>query len=58
MKMGFASIGTFLAGVLAEAVRLQWSIGRQGMILALIFYRTDSYSTNTEAGPANNFRAH
>ena len=35
MGIGFISIGTFLAGVLAELVGVQWSIGGMAMILTL-----------------------
>jgi MFS family permease len=36
MGMGFSSLGTFFAGVLAEAVGIQWSIGGLAVILALM----------------------
>ncbi len=36
MGIGFTSLGIFLAGVLAEVVGVQWSIGGLAMILALI----------------------
>ena len=35
MGIGFASIGTFLAGILAEAVGIQWSIGGFAMAMLL-----------------------
>lgn len=36
MGFGFASLGTFFAGILSESVGVQWSIGGLAMILALI----------------------
>jgi len=36
MGIGFASLGTFIAGVLAEVVGVQWSVGGLAVILALI----------------------
>jgi predicted MFS family arabinose efflux permease len=36
MGIGFASLGTFFAGMLSESVGVQWSIGGLAMILALI----------------------
>ena len=34
MAFGFASLGTFLAGILSETIGVQWSIG--GMAIALL----------------------
>ena len=36
ISMGLASIGTFIAGVLADAVGVQWSVGGMAMLLTLI----------------------
>ena len=36
MASGLASLGTFLAGVLAEAIGVQWSIGGMAIFLTLI----------------------
>jgi MFS family permease len=36
MGIGFASLGTFFAGILSESVGVQWSIGGLAMILALV----------------------
>ena len=36
MGHGLASIGTFLAGTMAEVVGVQWSIGGLAMVLALL----------------------
>ena len=38
MQMSFASFGTFIAGVLAEVVGVQWSIGGLGMALIFVSF--------------------
>ena len=35
MAFGFASLGTFIAGILSESIGVQWSIG--GLAITLIF---------------------
>jgi MFS family permease len=38
MGMGFASLGTFLAGMLAEAAGVQWSVGGLAVVFILIIF--------------------
>jgi hypothetical protein len=36
MDMGLSSLGTFLAGILAECIGAEWAIGGFAMVLVLL----------------------
>jgi MFS family permease len=45
MGIGFSSLGTFFAGILAEAVGVQWSIGGLAMALVLVSIMMLTFTT-------------